>query len=53
MVALVSKEGKALPSKIRLNLHWIHSRIKFLQDIMRISEIALVEENQEKSQLLI
>jgi hypothetical protein len=33
-------------------LHWIHSRIKFLEDIYRIQEIALQEEYQERDQLM-
>lgn len=32
---LVNRQ-RALTGKIRLNLHWIHSRKKFLQDILRI-----------------
>jgi hypothetical protein len=32
-------------------LHWIHSRKKFLEDILRIQDEAIEEENQEKIQL--
>lgn len=31
--------------KIRLTLHWIHSRKKFLQDILNIQDLAIEEEN--------
>jgi len=37
--------GKSTSGKVRLNLHWIHSRKKFLQDILRIQDMAIEEEN--------
>jgi len=32
-------------------LHWIHSRKQFLQDVLRIQNLSLEEENQEKEAL--
>ena len=32
-------------------MHWIHSRIKFLNEILRIQQIALKEENEERTLL--
>lgn len=32
-------------------MHWIHSRKKFLEDILRIQDEAIEEENQERIQL--
>ena len=34
--------------RLRLNLHWIHSKRKFLQDILRIQDAALEEETNER-----
>ncbi len=32
----IENEKRQLTGKIRLNLHWIHSKKKFLQDILKI-----------------
>lgn len=32
----LANQQRNLSGKIRLNLHWIHSRKKFLEDILRI-----------------
>ncbi|CDW87383.1 c2 domain containing protein [Stylonychia lemnae] len=37
--------------KIRMTLHWIHSRRKFLQDILKIQDNAIDEETQERNAL--
>ena len=47
----LENEKRQLTGKIRLTLHWIHSRKKFLQDILKIQDMAIEEENQEKQQL--
>jgi hypothetical protein len=36
---------------VRINLHWIHSRRKFLQDILRIQDSSIQEEINEKEVL--
>ena len=48
---IATNNQRNLTGKIRLNLHWIHSRKKFLQDILRIQDIAIEDEKQEKEQL--
>jgi hypothetical protein len=40
-----------MSGKVRVNLHWIHSRKKFLQDILKIQDLAIEEENAEKQML--
>jgi len=47
----LENEKRQLTGKIRLTLHWIHSRKKFLQDILKIQDMAIEEETQEKQQL--
>ena len=37
--------------KIRINLHWIHSRRKFLLDILKIQDLAIEEETNDKELL--
>lgn len=32
----IENEKRQVTGKIRLNLHWIHSKKKFLQDILKI-----------------
>eukprot|EP00347_Sterkiella_histriomuscorum_P014348 403361215 len=46
------ENGRNLTGKVRLNLHWIHSRKRFLQDILKIQDLALEEENAEREGLM-
>lgn len=41
------RNGEAA-GRLRFNLHWIHSKRKFLQDILRIQEAGIDEYQQEK-----
>jgi hypothetical protein len=49
---LENDNGRSQTGKIRLNLHWIHSRRKFLQDILKIQDLALEEERAEREGLM-
>ena len=48
---LENPKNAALGGKIRINLHWIHSRRKFLEDILKIQDLAIEEDKQEKAML--
>lgn len=39
--------------RLRFNLHWIYSRRKFLQDILRIQDAGIEEYQSEKQNLTI
>lgn len=40
-----------ITGKLRVSLHWIHSKKRFLKDILNIHMMAIEEEKQEKEQL--
>lgn len=44
----IENEKRQLTGKIRVTLHWIHSRKKFLEDILKIQDLAIEEETVEK-----